>query len=123
MFFLITSTNVLQMAQGNSPAHQRSEKVVNELKKLKENQILLMATLAQRDAEVEKLNKILVDEEFLNRAAGQNNFVSSPVYSCYFFCCQVGIADPTSVSSGSNTQGYIMDVPVRLQILLLTSLE
>ena len=111
------------MAQGNRPAHKRREKVVNELKKLQDNQIRLMATLAQRDAELMELNKILKDLEFRNLAAGKNNFVSTPVDSCYFFCCQVGIADPTSVSSGSNTQGYIMDVPVRLQIFLLTSLE
>ena len=83
-----------------------------------------MTTLAQRDADLEKLNKILVDEdeEFRNLAAGKNNLVSSPVDSSYFFCCQVGIADPTSVSSGSNTQGYVMDFTVRLQIFLLTSL-
>ena len=58
-----------------------------------------MATLAQRDADSEKLNKILVDEEFRNLAAGKNNLVSSPVDSSYFFCCRVGIADPTSVFS------------------------
>ena len=101
MFFLITSTNVLQMAQGNRPAHQRRKKVVDPLTKLQNNQIRrLMATLAQCDADSEELNKILVNEEkeFRNRAAGQNNFVSSPVDSCYFYSCQVGIADPTSVS-------------------------
>jgi hypothetical protein len=145
MFFLITSTNVLQMAQGNRPAHQRRKKVVDQLTILQDNQIRLMATLAQRDADLEKLqdNQIRLmatlaqrdaDEEFRNLAAGKNNFVSSPVDSSYFYSCQVGIAfDPwplehesnssDSVSSGSNTQGYIMDVPVRLQIFLLTSLE
>ena len=83
MFFLITSTNVLQMAQGNRPAHQSRKKVLDPLTQLQDNQIRLMATLAQRDAEVEKLNKILEDEEkeFRNLAAGQNNFVSSPVDS------------------------------------------
>ena len=98
---------------------------------MKENQIRLMATPAQRDAEVEKLNKILEHEEFRNLAASKNNFVSSPVDSSYFYSCQVGIAfDPwplleeefiahDSGSSGSYTRSYF---PVRLQILLLTSL-
>ena len=132
MFFLITSTHVLQMAQGNRPAHQSRKKVVDPLTQLQDNQIRrLMATLAQRDADSEKLNKILVDEEFRNLAAGKNNFVSSPVDSSYFYTCQVGIAfdqgsheeEPNtsdSVSSGSNTRGYF---PVRLQIYFLTSLE
>ena len=87
------------MAQGNRPAHQRIKTVVDQLTILQDNQNRrLMATPAQRVADLEKLNKILKDEEFRNLAVGKNNFVSSPVYSCYFCCCQVGIADPTSVS-------------------------
>ena len=127
------------MAQGNRPAHQSREKVVDSLTKLQEDQIWLMATpetLAQRDADSENLNKILEDEEkeFRNLTASKNNFVSSLVDSSYFYTCQVGIAfdqgsheeesnTSDSVSSGSNTRGYIMDVAVRLQIFLLTSLE
>ena len=51
------------MAQGNRPAHQRIKTVVDQLTILQDNQNRrLMATPAQRVADLEKLNKILVEQ-------------------------------------------------------------